>query len=173
MTTGLYLVTPRSDIFLSLARTSSKRGTERKGQQPWGAARIAAAPGDARGAERGAAAPPTGAGRPHRPLPNGAGFSPGNSPAKASVPSRPAARRGAFLTRGSGGGLWKAPRRESKGALILADSAYPPTAGRSKELKYKTIKYCGPFFFFNINVLITEVLISGLHCTWQTSLFTF
>lgn len=95
MTTGLYLVTPRSDIFLSLARTSSKRGTERKGQQPWGAARIAAAPGDARGAERGAAAPPTGAGRPHRPLPNGAGFSPGNSPGKGvrALPPRGAERR--------------------------------------------------------------------------------
>lgn len=114
-----------------------------------------------------------------------AGVFPGNSagknlpcPVLPSVPPSPPAapapprqpRWGALLTRVGGGGMpgaeWEGRGWESR---VVVGSACPPTAGRTKELKYKAVK----MFFLNINVLITEVLISGLHCTWQTSLFTF
>lgn len=111
MKTDLQLVTALSDIFLFLARTSSRRSTARKGQQPWGAAPIpAAARGCAgRGASRSpstdgsrAASPPLAEwrrllawkfSRQRRPCPVGpSARPPGPTPACA-------ARKGALLTR--------------------------------------------------------------------------
>lgn len=77
-------------------------------------------------------------------------------PAKTSA-SRlslaPTARPQARL-RGAGRRVTYARRRAVQGSPpgVVVSSVYPPTARRSKELKYKTIKYCGfvLFIFFLI-----------------------